>query len=81
MTLLCIVQSIFNQLNIMVPNVDMIGLCQSVTMLLEIQVMRHKCHFQAHSHCGTWLIDFDLYMYINHKVFITMLLNGFPSNT
>ena len=37
-------QTIFNQLNIMVPNVDMIGLCSSVAILWEIHVMQHKCH-------------------------------------
>ena len=37
-------QTIFNQLNIMVPYVDIIGLCHSVAILWEIYVMRPKCH-------------------------------------
>ena len=35
-------QTIFNQLNIMVAYVDIIGLCHSVAILLEIYVMRPK---------------------------------------
>ena len=37
-------QTIFNQLDIMVPYVDIIGVCHSVAILLEIHVLRHKCH-------------------------------------
>ena len=37
-------QTIFNQLNIMVPYVDIIGLGHSVAILEEIYVMRRKCH-------------------------------------
>ena len=37
-------QTIFNQLNIMVPNVDIIGLYHSLAILWEIYVMRHICH-------------------------------------
>ena len=37
-------QTIFNQLNIMVSYVDLIGLCHSIVFLWEIYVMRHKCH-------------------------------------
>ena len=42
-------QTIFNQSNIMVPYVDTIGLCHSVTILWEVYVMRHKCHFRWHN--------------------------------
>ena len=37
-------QIIFNQSNIMVPYIDTIGLYQSVEILWEVYVMRHKCH-------------------------------------
>ena len=37
-------QTVFNQLNIMVSYVDIIGSCHSVAILWEIYVMRVKCH-------------------------------------
>ena len=37
-------QTIFNQLNIMVPYLDIIGLCHSVAILWEIYAMRPKEH-------------------------------------
>ena len=36
-------QTIFNQLNIMVPYLFIIGLCYSVLILSDIYVIRHKC--------------------------------------
>ena len=42
MTLLLYIQTIFNQLNIMVPYLDIIGLSHSVSILWEIYVMRYK---------------------------------------
>ena len=38
------IQTIFNQLNIIVPYVDIIGICHIVAILWEIHVMRHKYH-------------------------------------
>ena len=56
-------QTIFNQLNIMVPYVDIIGLCYSVTILWEIYVICdiNGCEvayllFQANANYGTWSI-------------------------
>ena len=49
----------------MVPYVDIIGLCHSVAILLDIFVMhvyvklRGINSFQAHADYGTWSIDFD----------------------
>ena len=40
-------QTIFNQLNIMVPYIDITG--HSVTILWEIFVMQHKCHVRWHN--------------------------------
>ena len=37
-------QTIFNQLNIEVPYVDIIGLCHRVAISWEIYVIRLKCH-------------------------------------
>ena len=37
-------QTIFNQLNIILSYVEIIGLCHSVEILWEIYVMRPKCH-------------------------------------
>ena len=49
----------------MVPYVDIIGLCHSVAILLEIYVMWHKCHvswlrfhFQTNANHDTLSIDF-----------------------
>ena len=39
-------QTILNQLNIMVPYVEIIGLCHSITILGEIYVMWHNFHFK-----------------------------------
>ena len=41
---------IFNQLNIIVPYVDIIGLCHSVAILREIYVMRRKCYMRCHNY-------------------------------
>jgi hypothetical protein len=50
-------QTIFNQLNIMVPYADIIGLCHSVAILWEIYVMPHKCHMMwLHLHFKRMLI-------------------------
>ena len=60
-------QTILNQINIMVPYVDIISLCFRITILWEIFVMRHKCHvrsrggitsIQTNANYRTWSIDF-----------------------
>ena len=40
-------QTIFNQLNIIVPYVDIFGLCLSVANLWEIYMMRPQCHVKS----------------------------------
>ena len=37
-------QTTFSQLKIMVPYVDISGVCHSIVILWEIYVMRRKCH-------------------------------------
>ena len=50
-------QIIFNQLNIMVPYVDIISPCHSSAILWEIYVMWHKCHVSwLHFHFKRMLI-------------------------
>ena len=80
-------QTIFNQLNILVLYVDIIGLCHSVAILWEIYVMRHKYHqvavlsFQANANYGTWSIDFAtdyLWVCLWYHVILqsSILING-----
>ena len=45
----CNRQTIFNQLNNMVPYVYIIGLCHNIVILWEIFVMQHKCHVKGHN--------------------------------
>ena len=69
-------QIIFNQWNIIVSYVEIIGLCHSVAIFWEIYVMRPKCHVRwlrfhfNHYNCGTWSIDFDFYRPIRSRKFI-----------
>ena len=50
-------QTILNQLNIMVPYIDIIGLCFSVATWWKIYVMRPKCHVKwLRSHFKRMLI-------------------------
>ena len=42
-------QTIFNQSNIIVPYIEIIGLCHRVAILWEIYVMRHKCKVSWHN--------------------------------
>ena len=65
-------QTIFNQFNIMVSYVDIIGLFHSVTILWEFYVMQPKCqvrwlcfHFKSMHNYGTWSIDFDSRLSVN----------------
>ena len=63
-------QAIFNQSNILVPYVDIIGRSVPYIVsrnLLGIYVMRHKCVrggityiSSERTNCGTWSIDFAL---------------------
>ena len=48
-------QTIFNQLNIMVSYVGIIGLCQSVKILRKLCEVA-ALPFQAHANYGTWSI-------------------------
>ena len=58
-------KTIFNQLYVMIPYVDIIGLCHSIAILWEIYDATYmSCEvtsvpFQAQVNYGTWLIDFD----------------------
>ena len=72
-------QTIFNQLNIMVPYVDIIGLCHSVAILQEIYVMQHKYHvrwhnfhFKRNANYETWSI-FNLFT-LHSKPWISILM-------
>ena len=61
-------KKIFNQLNIMVPYVDMIGLCHNVAILLESMWCGvNVCDaaalpYQAHANYGICPIDFGYYI-------------------
>ena len=64
-------QTIFNQLNIMLPLLDIIDICHSITILWEIYMMRHKCHvmwlrfYFRDANYGTWSKDFCIN---SHKI-------------
>ena len=53
-------QTIFNQLNIMVPYVDIIGLCPSLAILWEIYVIRHKCNVRWLRFHFKWILIMGL---------------------
>ena len=60
-------QQIFKQLNIMVPYVNIIGLCHSVPILWEIYIMRRKCHVM-------WLRFHFKHMLINELWLVFILI-------
>ena len=63
MTLIDKRQTIFNQLNIMVPYVDIIGLCHSIAILWKIYVRWLRFLFKRHANNGTWFILMKLFCF------------------